>query len=194
MRRLWSIRALTLLFGVLATAVAGATMVQQMNLGELSLNADKIFRGTVLEIENGTVAAGGGQLDTTTYVIRVSETLKGDTSSPDGKEGNIVRVTMLGSLKQPVTANGLIRASAFTPPRLTTGAEYLLFTTAPSSIGLSTTVGLGQGAFAFIDGENVLNEVKNAGLFRDMDAQGMPATGPIGYDELSGRIRTLVGN
>ena len=194
MRRLWSIRALTLLFGLLAAVVAGATMVQQMNLGELSLNADKIFRGTVVQVESGTVAAGGGELDTTTYVIRVSETLKGDTASPNGKAGNVVRVTMLGSFKQPTAANGQVRFSAFTPIRLNQGQEYLLFTTSPSNIGLSTTVGLGQGAFAFVDDENVLNEVKNAGLFRDMDSQGMPARGPISYEALSGRIRTLVGN
>ena len=32
-------------------------------------------------------------------------------------------------------------------PQLAVGRTYLVFTTQPSEIGLSTTVGLGQGAF-----------------------------------------------
>lgn len=193
MRRIRSIRLLTAFIGLLATAMAGATMVQQMNLGELALNADKIFRGTVMNVETGTVTAGGAELATTTYVIRVSETLKGDTST-NTKEADVLRVTMLGTLKPSVSNGNVQRFSMFAPPNLRTGQEYLLFTTAASGIGLSTTVGLGQGAFKFVDGENVLNDVKNAGLFRDMDAQGMPVQGPISYADLSSRIRSLVGN
>ena len=60
-------------------------MVQQMNLGELTLNAEKIFRGTVVRVESGTIEAGGGVLPTVTYVIHVTESLKGHTSSVNGK-------------------------------------------------------------------------------------------------------------
>lgn len=194
MRRIWAIRTLTLTFGLFAAMFANATMVQQMNLGELAFKADKIFRGTVMRVEAGTVTAGGAELATTKYVIRVSEMLKGDATNAAGKDGNFIEITMLGSLKQPETANGLRRVNAFTPPNLRAGREYLLFTTAPSNLGLSITVGLGQGAFAFVDSDNVLNEAKNAGLFRDMDAQGLPAQGPMPYADLSQRIRTIIGN
>lgn len=194
MRRAKIRSSLTLVIGLLATGLASATMVQQMNLGELAFNADKIFRGTIISVEPGTVMAGGSELATTKVVIRVSEMLKGEAISANGKVGDIVEFTMLGSLKQPEAENGLRRVNAFTPPNLRSGQEYLLFTTAPSSLGLSITVGLGQGAFQFVDSDNVLNEAKNAGLFRDMDSQGMPARGPVPYEQLSQRIRSITGN
>ena len=165
-----------------------------MNLGELTSNANKIFRGTVVRVESGTVSAGGGELPTVKYVIRVSETLKGDTASPGGKAGNVVELMMLGKTKQVATTDSVRNVSAFRPPVLATGKEYLLFTTAPSSLGLSITVGVGQGAFSFVQGDNVINESKNAGLFRDMDSGGMPQRGPIPYSALSQKIRSLVGN
>ncbi len=74
-------------------------------------------------------------------------------------------------------------------PRLNNGGDYLLFTTHTSSIGLSTTVGLGQGAFkvSAIGGElSAVNEFNNAGL-------GINGTGPIEYVKLSAEIRTLLG-
>ena len=54
---------------------------------------------------------------------------------------------------------------------LTVGQTYLVFTTQPSGVGLSTTVGLGQGCFRLYgkgDSQMAVNEVNNAGLFRDM--------------------------
>lgn len=194
MRRAITARSLAVFIGLFATVVASATMVQQMNLGELAFNADKIFRGTVISVERDTVMAGGSELDTTKVVVRVTEMLKGEAASANGKVGDIVEFTMLGSLKQPEAENGLQRVNAFTPPNLRSGQEYLLFTTAPSNLGLSITVGLGQGAFQFVDSDNVINEAKNAGLFRDMDSQGMPARGPVPYEQLSQRIRSIVGN
>lgn len=194
MQRSKSIRWLTMLLGLCISVFAHATLVQQMNLGELTINADKVFRGTVMRVENGTVAAGGGELSTVSYYIRVSETFKGNTASANGKAGNMVKVTMLGGSKDVVVNGNMRRFSAFTPPTLTPGNEYLLFTTQPSSLGLSVTVGVGQGAFSFVDGESVVNEAKNVGLFRDMDSSGMPQRGPIPYSAIAERIQSLVGN
>ena len=194
MRRKAITGALALCVGLLASAFASATMVQQMNLGELATNADKIFRGTVMRVEGGTVTAGGTELATTRYTIRVSEMIKGQLADISGKPVDYIEITMLGSLKSPAKSGNLQRLSAFTPPQLRPGGEYLLFTSRESQIGLSMTIGVGQGAFQFVDGENVLNEAKNAGLFRDMDSQGLPQRGPIPYGALSDRIRSIVGN
>jgi hypothetical protein len=64
-----------------------------------------------------------------------------------------------------------------------------LFATPPSSIGLSTTVGLGQGAFkvfAANGGMAAVNEFNNAGL-------GLNGDGPIAYSVLSAKINALLG-
>lgn len=194
MRQIISVRNVVLLVGLFAAMCASATMVRQMNLDELAGHADKIFRGTVVRTETGKISAGGGELTTTKYVIRVSETLKGNTQAGGGKIGNVVEVVMLGDPKQTITSGNAERYDVFRPPALRVGSEYLLFTTAPSSLGLSMTVGLGQGAFQFVQGNHVLNDAKNAGLFRDMDSLGLPQRGPIPYSALSQRIRNLVGN
>ena len=111
----------------------------------------------------------------------------------DFAECSHFEVTMLGSLKPAPAVGNMQRLSAFTPPNLAPGGEYLLFTSKESHLGLSMTIGVGQGAFRFVDGDNVMNEVKNAGLFRNMDSQGLPQRGPIPYDALSDRIRGIVG-
>ncbi len=182
-----------MLFGLLISISAGATMVQQLNLDEMTVVADKIFRGTVVTVESGTVEAGGGELPTVTYTIRVSDTLKGETSSGNGKAGNVVKFTVLGSLKAPAATGDIRFAGGFKAPKLSVGEEYLLFTTAPSSLGLSTTVGVAQGLFRFVLGSKVTNDAKNIGLFRDMDAAGLPQRGPIEYSAIAERISGLVG-
>ena len=75
-------------------------------------------------------------------------------------------------------------------PRLDVGRDYLLFTSAASRIGLSTTVGLGQGCFDIV-GSAALNRAGNLGLFRNAVTPG-PSKGPIAVDDLSSRIRTIL--
>ena len=79
-------------------------------------------------------------------------------------------------------------------------------TTRPSGIGLSTTVGLGQGCFRISQvgkDEQAVNDANNNGLFRDMAPPaappGAPALtqrarrrGPLSYADLAARIRGLV--
>jgi hypothetical protein len=96
-------------------------------------------------------------------------------------------------------------------PVLSVGQTYLVFTTQPSGVGLSTTVGLGQGCFRVYgkgDSQMAVNEVNNTGLFRDMQpaaaaagaalrSAGAPpaatAAGPIPFSELRAQIINLVG-
>lgn len=162
---------------------AHATAVLQMSLDELTSRADRVFRGSVMSVEPGTTEVGGGTLSTVVYEVLVEEQFKGNYPSADGK--TIVTITMVGSMKRDdTTVNGQRRLSALPElPELNVGEEYVLFTTRPSAVGLSTTVGLGQGAFKIFiseDGEELaVNELDNAGLFN----------GPVTYTQLASAIR-----
>ena len=124
---------------------ARATTLIQMNLADLAGRADKIFRGTVCQREDGTVDAGGGELPIVIYRVRVDERFKGDFG--EGKQAEVVEIRMVGGKDDPQQRNIRNFSLWRDVPRLERGREYVLFTTRPSAIGLSTTVGLGQGAF-----------------------------------------------
>ena len=158
---------------------AEATSVLRLNLEQMVDRAGSIFRGTVLDVRSGSIEVGGGQLPTTTYTLRVEERFKGTFE----KEAATVEI------KNVSTRVGDHEKFSVLPevPRLSVGADYLLITTAPSPLGLSTTVGLGQGAFSlFTSNREVLavNAVGNANLGLD---------GPVAYTDLAGQIRALLG-
>jgi len=175
---------------LILSAPVHATSMLKMGLEDLTLRAGKIFRGRVISVEAGAIQAGGGELPAVTYRFEVEELYKGEASQVKGDQA-IIEVRMVGSLKNQTAApNGLVRFSLFRDvPRFEKGSEYVLFTTPESAIGLSTTVGLGQGAFEVfpVDGEEqVVNEFNNAGL----DLNG---AGPVAYEMLRDRIRALLG-
>jgi hypothetical protein len=184
---------------LVAAPFAGATTLKQMNLADLSGRAGRVFRGTVVAIDRSTVAAGGGELPIVTYRLRVTDALKGDFAAEGGATYAEVRMVDVEPSGEPKA--GVRRVSIFRDvPRLQKGREYLLFTTTPSRIGLSTTVGLGQGAFR-IEGQGdkatAVNEFGNAGLFNRMTPPGAlsarPARGPVAYSDIAARVRGLVG-
>ena len=154
--------ALALVFG----AVAQASMVQQMALGEVCAKADKIFRGTVLSVTEGKVAAGGGFLPTVTYRLKVVDAVQGEFQTKG--DGQYAVITMFLSPKAP---NG---KPYIDMPVMQEGRDYLLMTTRPSAIGLSTTVGLGQGAFAIsgkADAETAIDGLGNSYNYAELFSQ-----------------------
>ncbi len=175
-------------FMVLAAPV-NATSMLQMTLEDLTTRAGTIFRGTVISIESTTVEAGGGELSAIKYTFEVADLYKGDATLVKGDKAVMV-VTMIGSLKKPTVENGVVKLSGFRDgPKIADGGDYLLFVTPESRIGLSMTVGLGQGAFKVfpLDGEwQAVNEFNNVGL-------GINGAGPVEYVELSAKIRELLG-
>jgi hypothetical protein len=179
-----AILALALLLGLAVLPAQGA-LVAQMNLGEMTQNAATIARVTVLDVEQTSMSLGGGELPVTVYTLAVDDPIKGEFDTSKGKA--VIEVRMLGTVKNQPTVNGMQRLSVLPElPRLQTGHDYLLFATAPSAIGLSSPVGLGQGAFGiFVDGkvEMAANELNNAGLF----------AGPVSYDELADAVRAELG-
>lgn len=161
---------------------ASSAMVMKMGLGDLVGNADKVFRGTVLTKEPGMVSLGGSEFSTVIYTVRVDDALKGDFGAKP-----MVTLTMLGNLKQDVSTGNVKRLSSIDMnPDLTVGSDYVLFTTAASSAGLSTTVGLGQGLFRIFDNADgrdmTANLLNNHGLF----------DGPVKYSELTSAISAVV--
>jgi hypothetical protein len=159
--------------------------LQFFTLSDMTANADKIFRGTVIDFNPTTVAAGGAELPAVTYHLRVEQSFKGEFPTKDDVQ--YLEITMVGSIKAAPAQGSLKQLSALpAPPRLEVGGDYLLMTTAQSPIGLSTTVGLGQGSFQIytLDKQEwAKNEFNNAGLF----------DGPVAYDELAAQIQQLVG-
>lgn len=176
-------------------AQAQAATVLQLNLEQMVDRAELIFRGTVLDVREGTVQAGGAELPTVTYRIRVDEAFKG--TFQEVKELEIAEITMLGKLKQSRTATA--RAlHEIELPKLQVGQEYLLLTTPPSAIGLSSPVGLGQGTFRVTGkpGQEVaVNLNQNLGLLNGVP--GAPSgvageSGPLPYETLATLIESLV--
>lgn len=158
---------LALALALVVGAVAQASLVQKMDLGEVCARADKIFRGTVVSATEGTVEAGGGQLPTVTYLIKVEEGFQGEFITKGGEQ--YAEVTMLGNFK----------TRGIELPELRVGGNYLLMTSRPSAIGLSAPIGLGQGCFT-ISGKG----------------QDLTATDGFGnsikYSEIAGRIRAAL--
>lgn len=186
MRRTTPTLALAVALVALTTAPVGAGMVLKMDLGDLAQRAERIFRGTVLSVEPGTVTAGGAELPTVTYRLQVDEAFKGDFSDTKG----IAEITMIGTLKDQAPSGSVVHLSRLPElPELVRGGEYVVFTTAPSPVGLSTTVGLGQGAFKIYFSadrqEMAANQLDNAGLTESINA-------PVTYATLASAIEQEV--
>lgn len=175
------LKLLAFLAAAIISITTSAAIVQQMTLGGLVNNADKVFRGTVINKEPGTIMAGGSELPTVIYTLRVEESLKGDFGV--GKKSKAITLTMLGSLKNSASQANVKRFAAINMnPDLKMGSDYILFTTTPSSLGLMTTVGLDQGLFKIFSNANgsemVSNGLGNQGLF----------SGLVSYSELKSAI------
>ncbi len=188
MRRLMHLSLLLpMAFLGLFASHAFATTVVQMNLDQLTERSATIVRGTVVDIEQTTVRGGGGDLPALQYTVAVSEVFKGEVSSQ--KEVQIVRFKMLGNLEN-------MKAGKVLPsfPVIQSGKEYLLFISPSGPIGLTTTMGLAQGCFNFVNTESVINGFNNSGLFQGMDVQGVPDSGAASYAIVASLIRAKLGS
>lgn len=180
-------RTVARLLALATLAVAGTAsaeaLVERMALGDLVGNADKVFRGTVVAKEPGEVEAGGATFPTVIYTLSVDDPIKGDYGS--GVEAKTVTIQMLGSLKNaPQTGDVRKLFMLDINPDLDVGQTYVLFTSQPSAVGLSTTVGLGQGLFRIFNSAQgrdlAANALNNGGLF----------DGPVAYEELVSAIKS----
>lgn len=170
---------------VTASSTSLASSVKHFDLDQLAVSADRVFRGTVIDVKPGTKMLGGARLPTTTYRIQVTEVFKGSFTIQKGNT-RYAEVTMIGSPKVSQREGKLTHFSIFREvPRLQVGREYLLFTTRPSSAGLSTTVGLAQGCFDIdtsTSNQLTSNRAGNVGLARGI-------RGAVPYSQLAARVR-----
>lgn len=194
MRTLAKFLALSAAVGLLVVSPLMATILKQMNLEDLAGNANRIFSGTVIEVDKGSMEVGGGTLSTVTYRVLVDTAFRGEFTDKGGRQ--IADFRMLADAG-PSRSGELVRYSTLPKmPAIEMGKRYLFFATAPSAVGLSTTVGLGQGCFRISGepGEELLvNEFDNMGLFRGMSVTAVPERGPIAYTRLAEQINALLG-
>lgn len=180
---------IALAFAALTSSPVNATSVLQMNLAQMIDRSEKVFVGTVVDISESRIAVGGGEVPAVTYSFRVGDSFKGDFEVVKGVK--VTTVTMLGSMKH--VKSGKHPIVDF--PLLRRGEEYLLMVGEAGPVGLTTTVGLGQGNFSLSgeDGDKVaLNAARNVGLFTGMSVPFADGVA-VPYPELAALIRDIVG-
>lgn len=179
--------------GVFVSDAAASMLVRQMNLQQMCAAAGRIFRGTVLGRSEGTVTAGGGQLSTVVYRIRVDEGFKGAFDTIKGQR--IVTLQIVRGAKRPPQAGPARYLPTFDDlPDLREGQDYLVLATVPSTAGLSVPVGLKQGVFTVAGKaghETALNGHDNIGL--QSGIRGTAARGPLPYASLRTSINRFLG-
>ena len=146
-----------------------ATKLVHRNLQELSSISKRVFIGRcvyVIESYN----PGGGFPAYTEYTFEVSESIKGNV-------GSVIIFRQYG-LRGPRQVSENIAYVGRIPgmPIYQEGQEYMIFLIGDSILGLTSPVGLFQGAFRVIE-ENgskmVINGFNNVGLFKDLSAEEM---------------------
>ena len=146
----------------------------------------------MLGVKDGAVTVGGAQIATVVYHLRVDEAFKGSFGTI--KDEPIATIQIIRPSKAP-QVGPMRRFSTFDDlPRFEQGHDYLILATAPSVAGLSTTVGLGQGAFKVggkVGQEIAVNGNNNIGLYTGMNVA--PVRGPVAYSTLRSQIRNIVG-
>ncbi len=193
-----ALMSLALLGALLAPPVTRATSVLEMNLAFMADRSEMVFRGTVMEVSETSVQGGGGTLPAIVYTFRVDDALKGTYDEIKGER--VVQVRMIGSLKQYHASTPPIEGF----PLLKTGGDYLLMIAPPGPLGLTSPMGLGQGAFTVYTDPNTrqemaLNGLNNKALFKGMAknlraaGKSVPTDGPVAYDTLADMIRSTVG-
>jgi hypothetical protein len=145
----------------------------------------------VVDISHGHVFAGGVELPTVTYVFQVDSSYKGHVTKVNGQQ--TIEMTMLAPIHKEDVAGMKFRSALPEMPTMTLGKRYLIFATSPSAIGLSTTVGLGQGLFRIYGDaqtQTAVNLLGNKGLFKGMNVRmKTDSQGGLSLNELTAAIK-----
>ncbi|MGB9605813.1 MAG: hypothetical protein ACP5U2_15090 [Bryobacteraceae bacterium] len=168
----------TLVAGITAW-VAPATTLERLSLEEMAAKATSIIRGRVTT----SWCAARGPLIYTHYKVQVIESWKGAASSE-------IEVVVPGG------AAGGLRQSFAGTPKLSQGAEYVLFLWTGSS-GLTQILGFTQGVFDVKrDASGALIAARGAAAETLLDpVSGRPVSdGPLRLklDDLNHRIRSAL--
>ena len=184
-----------LLAGWLAVcaAPAFATSVLPLDLAQVIDRSAVAFQGTCIDVRTGRDPQSG--MVATMITFRVDDVLKGDV-------GATYTVKQIGG----ESASEGLHYKVHGMPKYTVGAGYVLFMHGVSSAGFSSPVGLSQGRFTVVSGENGA-QVGNGRDFRDLTrdtgielpaaAKAKAAGGPlhrVGLDEFKQMVRKHAGS
>ncbi len=130
----------------LSAGAAQSSKVLPLNLPQIVEDAGKIFVGKCTEVKSGKDPES--QLVVTWITFKVSRGIKGDVQETE-------------TIKQIGGSHEGLTVSTFTP-KFKVGEEVLLFVYPPSSVGLTSAVGLNQGKFlVYSDKETGKKKVTN---------------------------------
>ena len=172
---------------------AYALNTKPMNLSDLVRESTQIVVGTVSSVGQGI---GANQLPYTDVQVNVSESILGPS-------GRTLTFRQFGLQDTLPASNGRRYVGLVSGmPHYKVGDAVVLFLGRTSSIGYRTTIGLGQGRFALRAG-NLINDVNNAGLFKDLNLSGKSLSdkeqhlvtttaGAIGKDNFLAFVRRAV--
>lgn len=145
----------SLFLGQASASSAQHLVTPTYNLEQIVGGADRIFVGKVIGVSEDYIYAAGGNLPVTIYTFEVDEVLKGSI-------GKTLTIKQVGHHSDPASLFGQ------SVPEYREGTVVMLFLHADSQYGLTSPVGLGQGAFLVkMDGPikvSVRNSWGNRGL------------------------------
>ncbi len=145
------------------TISAYATKLLHRNLSQMANLADRVFVGLCIEAVEVTAPIGNATMPYTRYTFQVAEGIKGSL-------GQTVTIKQLGRMQGLGSIVGM--------PAYREGVKYMLFMLPESEIGLSSPVGLLQGAFEVFEDKatgqmHISNSIGNRGLFKDMTSENL---------------------
>ena len=174
---------------------SNATRMLHRNAEEMVSLSERIFVGVCVSVEQKQLDLNNGSFMTyTEYTFEILQSIK-------GVSGEKIVLRQVGLAKGPGSIIGM--------PTYETGEKYLLFLREDSEYGLTSPIGLGQGAFKIFKASNgadlAINTFGNRGLFHRMDSKRLAkktlkqeekamlnqTSGPVGLENFVGLIKTL---
>src|SRR6185437_5040077 len=170
------------LFLIAAAIPAQATSVLPVDLDHMVKSAAVAFQGTVTDVHTERDPQAGDRI-VTFVTFQVDDALKG----PVGSTYTLKQIGGRLPTGESLRIDGI--------PSYTVGESYVVFLTGPSSLGLSSPVGLSQGRFR-IETTAGGREVSNGRDFRDMTAsipqQALPPGARARFAQTPGaKVRAL---
>jgi hypothetical protein len=156
----FTLRALAVICAMLSLPLAPHFLQAQLislpvDLSYLSQRADVIFQGKIISVRH-EILPGYPNIRTVAVTLQVEKMLRGPSTST-----YTFREYHLGSRPKGGKQN------------YQNGQRVFLFLPSPSQIGLSSPIGLEQGRFHIardaVGSEMIVNEVGNAGLFKNVE-------------------------
>lgn len=165
-----------------------ATKLLHRNLKGLVTFSKRIFMGTCVSIREGALEQKNGKLYYTEYTFEVSERFKGDVAET-------ITFRQFGMITpKPIDETTAVFQRVSAMPIYRQDQEYMLFLIGDSRLGLTSPVGLHQGAFLIQEDEYgarmIANGLLNRGLFKDISSTEMDQIGLTRHEKNLGTFKS----